>query len=72
MNKIREDITEMGGKRLIILEEKPSTEHYLSIVLAKWGTEYVTWIRNTSFEVFSCGHYYSNIADAVADYQNRE
>lgn len=66
------NVTVKDGRTLVILEEKPSTASYLKVVLAKWGSEYVTWIYNESFNGFSNGHYYTDLLSAVNDYSARE
>jgi len=59
-----------------ILKERNLTnhpdDHYLKVVLAKVGAEFVTWIKNTYDNGFYSGHYFDCIEDATKDYYSRK
>lgn len=60
-----------------ILKQKKYSHHpddkHLSMVLAKWGEQYVTWGYNEQDKGYFWGHYFEshNYHKAVEDYNKR-
>lgn len=66
---------ENDGKK--ILGQRPLTTHpddwYLTVVLAEWNDEYVTWLCNSEGTPFYAeGKYFKNYKDAFEHFMTKE
>lgn len=63
------------GKRKIIdrfAYPHPDDAKFLSLVLCKWGREWVTWTHNSQTDGYSGGRYFTKLSDAALAFEDRK
>jgi len=71
---IKRAIEEVQYNHFILLGVKPANDSYLAYVLVKRNTEYepyVTWLYNSTGSGFNHGHYFTELNDAIIDFEKR-